>query len=147
LAVQLGSKRRLDYQFRAISSKDSNSLLSAAFDEIVRNRKSVRVFDPNRGIEYNLVRKLLELSTLSPSSLNLQPYRVVVVSSPDMRQSLGDHAMLGGNSQRVKEAPYTIVFLADKGSTCHDFQTVTPANGCCVVCEYQTKLTFSVNSI
>jgi nitroreductase len=42
----------------------------------------------------------------------MQPYRVVLVSDPEVRARLAD-AMLGGNGARVLAAPLTAVFAAD----------------------------------
>jgi nitroreductase len=98
------------------------SALSTAFDEIVRNRKSVRVFNKTMNIDRRKVQKLLELSSYSPSSLNMQPFRVIVVSSTSGRYDIADTAMMGGNSQRVRDAPYTIIFLADKGEILSTFK-------------------------
>ncbi len=88
------------------------STLATAFEIIARSRKAERNFSEQR-IHQKTLRKLLELSQLAPSSFNLQPYKLIVVSG-DQRLALSS-GMLGGNSDVVSKAPLSIVFLSDKG--------------------------------
>ena len=48
----------------------------------------------------------------SPTPFNMQPYRVVYVDSPSVKVALSE-GMLGGNRERVRSAPATVIFAAD----------------------------------
>ena len=87
---------------------------AVSFDEVVRSRGFCRTFDKEKSIDPLLVENLLRLSQTAPSSFNMQPYKMILVRDPSMRESLAN-AMLGGNPQRVRDAPVTIVYLSDKG--------------------------------
>ena len=87
--------------------------LGNAFSKISSLRSSVRRFNKSRPVSDELLRKLLELTQEAPSSFNLQPYKLIVVSSQEGKEALGQ-AMLGGNVSKVSEAPLTVVFAADK---------------------------------
>lgn len=88
--------------------------LVAAFEAICRGRRSAQAFKADAGIPEEILRRILELTQSAPSSFNLQPYKLIVVQSPSQREALSS-AMLGPNNiKRVREAPVTIVFCADK---------------------------------
>jgi nitroreductase len=87
--------------------------LGSAFTTISSLRSSVRSFDKTRPVGKEVLRKLLELTQEAPSSFNLQPYKLIVVSSQEGKDALGQ-AMLGGNVGKVSDAPLTVVFAADK---------------------------------
>lgn len=86
--------------------------LARAFEIICRSRYSERTFS-NKPIADSMLKKILELTHLAPSSFNLQPYKLLVVKSDEARSVLGK-CMLGGNSVRVTTAPVTVIFAADK---------------------------------
>lgn len=60
---------------------------AAAFEALVRGRRSVHAFDP-APIADEDVRASLELALLAPSSFNLQPYEFVRVRDPERRREL-----------------------------------------------------------
>ena len=90
------------------------------FEDIVRTRTFTRSFDRDRGIDPVLIERLLRLSQMAPSSFNLQPYKMILVQDEAARAALAD-TMLGGNGQRVLDAPLTIVYLSDKGTDSFSF--------------------------
>ena len=55
----------------------------------------------------------LNLSRRSPSGFNAQPYRVVLVSSPEAKERLAK-SCLGRNADRVRDSDCTAVFLSDR---------------------------------
>jgi nitroreductase len=59
-----------------------------------------------------LLTKVLNLTREAPSAFNLQPYKIIVVKSAEGKEAL-KQAMLGGNVNKVAEAPVTVVFAAD----------------------------------
>lgn len=79
-------------------------------DEIFQ-RWSTWAFDP-RPLEKEEVELLLRAAQWAPSSGNNQPWKFIVVESPETRQSL--HEALGrGNLAWVPNAPLVIVVAAD----------------------------------
>ena len=87
--------------------------LAEAFSEISSRRTAVRSFDNKRSIPSETMTRVLELTQEAPSAFNLQPYKIVVVQSPEGKDALCQ-AMLGGNVKKVADAPVTVVFAADK---------------------------------
>jgi len=86
---------------------------AAAFAQLCRARTAARAFAATK-IAPTVLREVLELAQTAPSSFNLQPYRIVVVQSKEQREALAG-AMLGpSNARRVREAPVTVVFAADR---------------------------------
>lgn len=87
--------------------------LADAFEALCRGRHSARSFI-HEAIPQETLRRILELTQTAPSSYNLQPYKIVLVQSQGQREALST-AMLGPNNvKRVREAPLTVVFCADK---------------------------------
>lgn len=111
----------------ASSGSDEATFLStkAAFDATVLNRyacKKFKRFDgdydtssasPSNPSIVQQALHSLELARLAPSAFNTQPYRVVVVHSPEQKEALSKFC-LGPNAQRVKDSDCTAVFLADR---------------------------------
>jgi nitroreductase len=61
----------------------------------------------------NQARHCLSLARRTPTAFNLQPYQVVLVSSPEQKLALSRYC-LGPNAQRVRDADCTAIFLADR---------------------------------
>lgn len=55
----------------------------------------------------------LDLARLAPSGFNTQPYRLILVHSPEQKQKLSRFC-LGPNAARVQDSDCTVVFLADR---------------------------------
>lgn len=69
----------------ALQPRDADP--AAAFEALVRGRRSVHAFDP-APISDEDVRASLELALLAPSSFNLQPYEFIRVRDPERRREL-----------------------------------------------------------
>lgn len=95
------------------SADADHGRLAAAFEAIAKSRVAQGKFDANRPVSDDILRKVLELTQSSPSSFNLQPYKIILVQSAKMREALAG-TMLGGNAEKVRAAPITAVFAADK---------------------------------
>ncbi len=52
------------------------------FHELVRNRESIRSYDPGRPLDRAVLERIAEAGRLAPSAANRQPWRFVVFSSP-----------------------------------------------------------------
>ena len=58
------------------------------FKEIVFNRHSVKEFDPDVKISQEEMLQMIKEATVAPSSVNMQPWRFVVVASPEGKKKL-----------------------------------------------------------
>ncbi|MCX7823512.1 MAG: nitroreductase family protein [Syntrophobacterales bacterium] len=76
--------------------------------EIAEKRRAVNFFDSSVAITDDDLRSIYEIAKLSPSSFNLQPWRVIVVRSPEKRERLRELAM---NQPKVTEASAILVFV------------------------------------
>ncbi|HOJ51460.1 MAG TPA: nitroreductase family protein [Syntrophales bacterium] len=81
------------------------------FIDVMRERRAVNFFDPNREVADEEVRRILETAALSPSSMNFQPWQVVVVRSREAKEKLMKAAF---NQAKIVDAPVTLIILADK---------------------------------
>ena len=53
------------------------------FYDVIRQRRSIRNYDPNRPVEPEVMQRILEAGRIAPSATNAQPWTFVVVSSPE----------------------------------------------------------------
>ncbi|WP_067844112.1 nitroreductase family protein [Amphibacillus sediminis] len=58
------------------------------FEDIVLNRRSIREYDPNVKISKEEMSQMLSEATRAPSSVNMQPWRFVIIESPEEKQRL-----------------------------------------------------------
>ncbi|HBG47766.1 MAG TPA: nitroreductase family protein [Deltaproteobacteria bacterium] len=76
----------------------------------IKERRSINFFDPAKTLSDSAIDELLRLANLAPSSFNLQPWRVVVVSQAESKKTLRRCAM---NQQKVEEASVVLIMAAD----------------------------------
>ena len=57
------------------------------------------------------------MAQLAPSSFNIQPYKMILVKSNEMRNIIAEYSMLEGNKKKVRDAPLIVVFLSYKEPT------------------------------
>jgi nitroreductase len=76
----------------------------------IRERRSVKHFDPEHKMTETEINGLLELALLSPTSFNMQNWRFVVVTDPIKKEALRAAAW---NQAQVTEASLTILICAD----------------------------------
>ena len=78
--------------------------------KIMRERRSVRKYDPEKPVEEEKINKILEAARLAPSSNNTQPWHFVVVRNEDTREKLSLAAPVGAATNKwVRNAPVVIV--------------------------------------
>lgn len=58
------------------------------FSDITYNRKSIRVYDEKVKISHEEMLEMIQKATIAPSSVNMQPWRFVVVESLEEKQKL-----------------------------------------------------------
>ena len=79
------------------------------FHEIVKQRYATKRFD-GRAVPEETVRELLELVRFSPSAINLQPWRIRVVTDPAVKERLQPAAF---GQPQITTCSHLIVFCAD----------------------------------
>lgn len=79
------------------------------FRDIVRQRYAVRQFE-DRKVPEDLIQELLQMIVLAPSALNLQPWKIKVVTDQQTKDEL-----YGGTSEQpqVKTCSHLLVLCAD----------------------------------
>jgi len=65
-----------------------NNILNNDFANIVKGRRSVRHYDENVKISKEEISEMISEASLAPSSANMQPWRVVVVDTPEGKAKL-----------------------------------------------------------
>jgi nitroreductase/dihydropteridine reductase len=80
------------------------------FKDIVLKRYATKKFDGKK-IEQKKVDELLEIIRYSASSLNLQPWKIKVISDPKTLEKLGPASY---NQPQITTGSHLLVFCADK---------------------------------
>ncbi|OXM17194.1 nitroreductase family protein [Paenibacillus herberti] len=65
-----------------------NGILNNDFASIVKGRRSVRNYDENIKISKEEISEIISEASLAPSSANMQPWRVLVVDTPEGKEKL-----------------------------------------------------------
>lgn len=81
-----------------------------AFLEVIRERRSVRQYDPSHTIPREELKELLELAALAPSSSNMQHWRFLVLDTPELKEKL---LPIANSQQQVAEASAVVAILGD----------------------------------
>lgn len=74
------------------------------FNEIVRQRRSIKMYDPEVKISKEEMTEILELATKAPSSVNMQPWRFLVIESPEAKETLLPLARFNQNQVNTSAA-------------------------------------------
>ena len=88
---------------------------SPSFDEVLTTRRSIRSYDATKKISEAEVRELLTAVQEAPSWANQQPTKYYVAISPEKLAAVQD--LVGGNKDRIKEAPVLIVSTFERGKS------------------------------
>jgi nitroreductase len=80
------------------------------FDAIYA-RRAVKHFDPKHRLGEEETTKLLEAAIQSPTSFNIQHWRFVVVTDPELRKQI---RAVGNNQAQMTDASLLIVMTADE---------------------------------
>lgn len=81
--------------------------------EAAEQRRSVRSYAPEP-IPREELEEILRVTSLAPSAYNLQPWRFVVVETPELKHRLAEAAY---NQKQVRSAPAVIVLYTDMENT------------------------------
>lgn len=98
---------------------DVLALDSAAQDLLFREARTANTFT-DEPVTDEQVQAIYDLVKYGPTSMNMQPLRVVLVRSPESRQRLVD-LMFDGNKQKTATAPLVAILATD-----HEFHEELP---------------------
>lgn len=81
--------------------------------QAIQERRSINLFEPDRAVPDDLLKRLLENANLAPSSFNLQPWKVVAVRDPERKKALRKCAF---DQPKAEEASVMLIMVADPAS-------------------------------
>lgn len=93
-----------------MSTATITSQQERTFSEVIRERRSVRSYDPSYKISREEMAEILSEATLAPSSSNLQSWRFLVIDDDKMKEKL---LPIAWNQQQVVEASAIIAVIGD----------------------------------
>ncbi len=79
------------------------------FYDVIEKRESVRNYDPAKSVPRDVLERILNAGRLAPSAINNQPWRFLVISSPEMLKKVRPCY----HSSWFKEAPHILVVVGD----------------------------------
>ena len=86
------------------------------FLDFVANRQSVRAYDTQRAVEKEKIERILQAAQLAPSACNSQPWHIIVVDDPELKNKVADatSARALGMNHFTKQAPVHLVLVEEK---------------------------------
>lgn len=84
------------------------------YQETVKSRRSIRTYQPDVKISQQEMQELLAEATLAPSSLNLQPWRFLIIESEEGKATLKELAKF--NQRQVETSSAVIAVFVDMES-------------------------------
>ncbi|WP_242224150.1 nitroreductase family protein [Bacillus cereus group sp. BfR-BA-01380] len=89
----------------------SNTKTTNDFTEILTGRRSIRKYDPSMKISKEEMTEILTEATLAPSSVNMQPWRFLVIDSAEGKATLAPLAKF--NQLQVETSSAMIAVFSD----------------------------------
>ena len=77
--------------------------------DVIKSRRSIRRFK-KQAVDEKLVKEIIEAGTWAPSGLNNQPWKFVVIRSPEVKDKIAE---LTRYRKIIKEAPLCIAVFLD----------------------------------
>ncbi|MBN2077997.1 MAG: nitroreductase family protein [Spirochaetes bacterium] len=90
--------------------------------DAIRSRRAINFFDSSREVPQEKLLEIIELAGLAPSSGNLQPWEVVLVTDLERKRALRRCA---SNQAKVEEASAVLIILANPGAVEENLEAVT----------------------
>jgi nitroreductase len=78
--------------------------------EAIKGRRAIKHYDPNHSMTKEEVNELLSLAILSPTAFNIQNWRFVVLTDPELRKQV---RAVAWDQAQVTDASLFIVLCAD----------------------------------
>ncbi|MCK4777436.1 MAG: nitroreductase family protein [Actinomycetia bacterium] len=83
------------------------------FDDVVKKRRSIRSYS-NKHVDKESIIELIEAARLAPSGANLQPWKFIAITKPEILKKLKNTAKFYViTSNHVAKVPLVIAVLAD----------------------------------
>ena len=89
--------------------------------QAIKERRSINYFEIGRAISDDKLKELFDIANLSPSSFNLQPWKIIVVRDPGRKKVLRQCAF---NQPKVEEASAVLIMIADPKGVEENLQRV-----------------------
>jgi putative NAD(P)H nitroreductase len=89
--------------------------------QAIKERRSINFFETGKELPEDRLRELLEIANLSPSSFNIQPWKVVVVREPERKKTLRKCAF---DQSKAEEASVMLIIVADPKGLEENFDRV-----------------------
>ena len=85
------------------------------FTELIKNRQSVRKYS-KKPVESEKITQLIEAVRLAPSASNSQPWKLIVVTEPELKNKVAEatYSSLVSFNKFVPQAPVLIVLTIEK---------------------------------
>ena len=96
-----------------------------SLEEAIITRKSVKEFNPNVKIPREEMLEMIKLATEAPSSVNLQPWRFVIVESDEAKASIKE--LVRFNTRQLETSAAFILVLSDNQHI-HDIDKIYGKN-------------------
>lgn len=86
------------------------------FIDFIASRQSDRAFDPEKAIEKDKIERIIEAVRLAPSACNSQPWHLIVVDEPELKNKVADttSSRVLGMNHFTKQAPVHIILVEEK---------------------------------
>lgn len=81
--------------------------MSFDFLKVAQNRYTTKMYDPNKKISEEDIKKIKEILRLTPSSINGQPWKFTIISNQELKDKLSKASM--SNAERIKNSSHLIV--------------------------------------
>ena len=78
--------------------------------QAIKDRRSIKQFDPDHRMTETEITRILELAILAPTAFNIQNWRFVVVQDPELRKQI---RAVSWDQSQVTDASLFIVLTAD----------------------------------
>jgi nitroreductase len=78
--------------------------------EAIESRRSVKHFDPTHQMTEQEIARLITLAKLAPTSFNMQNYRFVIVSDPELRRQI---RAVAWDQAQITDASLLVILCAD----------------------------------
>lgn len=86
------------------------------YSKINQHRRAINYFDADKQITPEQLREIYDAAKLAPTSFNLQPYKVIVAHSGEIKEKL---MAVGFNQPKIKEASAVLVIFGYKKAYLH----------------------------
>jgi len=85
------------------------------FLELAARRRSIRVYNPDRPVEPEKLERCIEAVRLAPSACNAQPWKLVVITDPKLKEQVAGAASAKwlGFNHFTKQAPVMVVIVRE----------------------------------